>query len=120
MDSSIFFSTEPQGDILVVSLLRSVGSFAEDEARDEWNQLLTIAGQSEIKHVLLDFGTLSYFGSTLLEWMVTLWKKLRAKGSGLTLCNLSEVGLEILHTAKFDTLWTVYATREEAIQALSV
>jgi anti-anti-sigma factor len=118
MVSSFFFSAEQQDDILVVSLLRNVGSFAEDEARGEWNDLLQRVSQSDIQHVIVDFRSLSYFGSTLLEWLVALWKRLRTKNGTMAICNLSDVGLEILHTAKFDSLWPVYATRQEAINAL--
>ncbi|MFT5524582.1 MAG: anti-anti-sigma factor [Pirellulaceae bacterium] len=118
MDGSIFFSADTNGNVLIVSLLRSVGSIAEDDARDEWSDLLEQADDEGIQHVLLDFSALQYFGSVMLEWMVSLWKKLRARKGKLIICNVSSVGREILHTAKFDTLWGIYESRDEAFESL--
>jgi len=118
MDGSIFFSADTKGNVLVVTLLRSVGSIAENDARDEWADLLEQADDEGIQHVLLDFTALHYFGSVMLEWLVTLWKKLREREGKLAICNVSSVGREILHTAKFDTLWDIHESRDEAFSSL--
>ena len=118
MDGSIFFSADTKDNVLVVSLLRSVGSIAEDDARGEWADLLEQADDESIQHVLLDFSALHYFGSVMLEWMVSLWKKLRTRNGKLIICNVSSVGREILHTAKFDTLWDIYESHEEAMSSV--
>ena len=36
-----------------------------------------------IKHVIVDLGEIPYFGSTVLEWMVQMWKRIKAKGGKL-------------------------------------
>ena len=34
-------------------------------------------------HVVVDLGHIPYFGSTLLDWMVQMWRRAQAKGGSL-------------------------------------
>lgn len=118
MQGSRFIIVENEGDVLIVSPVRELGSFAEDEVRDEWDKLLNYIADTQTQRVILDLSHLGYFGSTMLEMMVVLWKRLSAKQGRFAICCVSPVGREILHIAKFDTIWPIRSTRAEAIQAL--
>ena len=67
---------------------------------------------------IIDLGTLDYFGTIMLELLLVLWKRVSAKGGKFALCNVSPIGLEILQTVKFDTLWPIVSDREQALEAV--
>jgi anti-sigma B factor antagonist len=106
------------GDSLVVAPLFTFASFTEADIADEWRAVQDELDAPGIKNVVVDLGEIPYFGSTVLEWMVQMWKRAKAKGGTLATCNCSQVGKEVLHAARFDTLWQIFDSRDQAIEAL--
>jgi anti-anti-sigma factor len=111
----VIFTITQEGDVLVAALNRDVGNFAEAEIIRETNRLIAQVRSSPVAGVVVDFEQAEYFGSTMLEALRLLWTQLRAAGSRLVLCCVSEVGREILQVAHFDTVWPICATRAEAV-----
>lgn len=107
------------GDSLVVAPLFTFASFTEADLVAEWKAVNDELQSPDVKNVIVDLGQIPYFGSTVLEWMVQMWRQAKAKGGTLATCNCSTVGREILHAARFDTLWNEFATRDEALASLS-
>ncbi|MCU0876425.1 MAG: STAS domain-containing protein [Pirellulaceae bacterium] len=107
------------GNSLVVAPLFTFASFTEADLVAEWKAVNDQLEGAEIKNVIVDLGEIPYFGSTVLEWMVQMWRRAKAKGGNLATCNCSEVGREILHAARFDTLWNEFASRDEALSSMS-
>ncbi|MFV1964793.1 MAG: STAS domain-containing protein [Pirellulaceae bacterium] len=118
MPAPRYFRIEQHDDTLIFCAVDAIGGLVEDEARVEWDALLEQLSEQGAKNAVMDLGALDYFGSIVLELMVVLWKRVSAQGGKLAVCNVSEVGLEILKTAKFDTIWPIVTTREEAIEAI--
>jgi anti-anti-sigma factor len=118
MSTPKYFRVEQDGDTLVFSAIDSIGGLVEDEARVEWDALLEQLSEQGSKHAIMDLGALDYFGSIVLELIVVLWKRVSAQDGRLAVCNVSDVGLEILKTAKFDTIWPIVPTREDALEAV--
>ena len=71
---------EQEGETLIVSPLFTFGRFTEGDLVHEWDQVLRRIDGPEVKHVIVDLGQIPYFGSTLLEWMVQMWKRAKEKG----------------------------------------
>ncbi|MCA9142214.1 MAG: STAS domain-containing protein [Planctomycetaceae bacterium] len=118
MSKPKYFTVEQADDTVIFAAIGSIGGLVEDAARTEWDALLNQVDAANATHAIIDLGALDYFGSIMLELLVVLWKRVSAKGGKLALCKVSPVGLEILHTAKFDTLWPIVADREEALEAV--
>jgi anti-anti-sigma factor len=114
-----YVRVERDGDALIVSPLFTFARFAEVDLAEEWQQVQNQIDGSDVKHVVVDLGQIPYFGSTVLEWMVQLWKRAKAKGGKLATCNASPIGQEVLSAARFDLLWGIFATRAEALAWLS-
>lgn len=106
---------EREGAILIVSPLFMFGSFSDADLAQEWSQIETQLKVPEVQHVTVDLGEVPYFGSTMLEWLVLIWKRVRARGGRMSLCRCSEMGHKILAAARFDTLWEIYSDRESAM-----
>jgi CheY-like chemotaxis protein/anti-anti-sigma regulatory factor len=110
-----FFRSAWAGTVLVVQILKPVGSLAEQEVMHEIDQILLSLEKTPSCKVLIDFGQTAYFGSSMLEALRIIWTKIEHCEGRMMLCNLSPVGKEIVQLAKFDQLWPVCETREEAL-----
>jgi anti-sigma B factor antagonist len=119
MSSPKMFATESQNATLVVIPLASISSFAGDHVQPELDRLLALLAQDTVNSVVVDFAHVSYLGSVMLATTQMLWKRGRARQKKLVLCNVSEVGREVLRVSNFDQIWPVYASREEALKALA-
>lgn len=118
MTSSKYVRVDEQEDILLVVPLFTFGRFAEADLWEQWRQLQMRMERPALKSVVFDLGEIPYFGSTVLDWMVHLWKQAKTKGGSLAVCNCSAIGKEVLAAARFNTLWGIYESRDAAIAAL--
>lgn len=118
MTTPKYFTVERSGDTLIFSAVEAIGGLMEDDARTEWDALLERISEEGTKNAIMDLGALDYFGSIVLELIVILWRRIHQQGGKLAVCRVSDVGLEILKTAKFDTIWPIVATREDALKAV--
>lgn len=119
MSEPRYVRTEHAGEALVVSPLFTFATFAEQDLGSEWDAVQEQLEAPSVKHVVVDLGQIPYFGSTVLEWMVQMWKQVKAKGGRLAACNPSPIGREVLVTARFDRLWGVFDSRDEALEWLA-
>ena len=119
MSEPRYVRVERVGDALIVSPLFTFARFTEADIADEWTAVQKQIDGDGIKHVVVDLGQIPYFGSTVLEWMVQMWKRAKSKGGKLATCNASPIGREVLAAARFDLLWGIFGTRDEALKWLS-
>ena len=116
--SGKFVRIDRQGNTVVVAPLFTFASFTEADLVAEWRAVQAEIDAPDVKHVIVDLGEIPYFGSTVLEWMVQMWKRAKAKGGTLATCNCSQIGREVLHAARFDTLWGIFDTRDDALKSI--
>jgi anti-anti-sigma factor len=114
MSTTRLVRMEQEGNVLIVSPLFSF-THSEAELYSEWAALERKLHAEGVQHVTIDLGEIPYFGSTVLEWMVLIWKRIRARGGRLVICNCSEMGHDILKAARFDSLWQICDNRAGAI-----
>lgn len=118
MSTAPLVRMEQQGNVLIISPLFAVGAFSEADLHAEWAAIERQLRNPAIEHVTIDLGEIPYFGSTVLEWMVLIWKRIRARGGRLAICHCSDIGRDILKAARFDTLWKICDDRAEAMATL--
>lgn len=106
---------EQQGPVLIIAPLFTFGACTDADLSAEWDTIETWLRDSSVQHVTIDLGAIPYFGSTVLEWMVLIWKRIRVRGGKMTICHCSEMGHQILAAARFNTLWAVYPDRASAL-----
>ena len=119
MSTSKTFDVQSEGRTLVVAPLVNVSGLAETDVRPELEQLLKRFDETAMRNVVIDFGRISYFGTTMLGAMHVLWKHVRAAGGKTALCNVSDVQREVLQVARFDTMWPICDSRQEALGAVA-
>ena len=113
------YTVTQQGDVLIATLNRDVGNFAEAEILRETKGLIERHKASAVTGVVVDFEHAEYFGSTMLEALRLLWTSLRTANRRLVLSRVSDIGREILQVAHFDTVWPICDTLEAALREIS-
>jgi len=86
------------------------------EATPEGVALRKELEQAASPRLIVDLSHLSFFGSTVLEFLVLLWRRVGRKQGRLVIFKPSAIGREVLSAARFDRLWPLAETREEALR----
>lgn len=64
--------------------------------------------------VTVDLAGTRMIGSRFLEILIDASRMLKDRGGDFGVCNVNEDCREVLRVAKLDTLWKVFASRQEA------
>ncbi len=119
------FEFEQSGDILIVEANGPFMEFRDNDIRNAYNEAYRLLSEPGVRHLLVDFSRLQYFGSTFVGILIRLAKKARAGKGEAVLCNLSDnmkdmlKTLMLLENVKTDFYWVPYPTRAEALSALA-
>ncbi|MGQ0637057.1 MAG: STAS domain-containing protein [Planctomycetaceae bacterium] len=70
--------------------------------------------------VVVDLSEVKYFGSVFLSLLLRCHKYVKTRGGELVLCGPSPMARELLGITALDTLWAIYDTRQEALDALAI
>jgi anti-sigma B factor antagonist len=92
-------------DAIVVHFTGGKVSLDEEALYDIRDQLLALANEPTNSDLLLDFGNVRYLTSTTLGTLVSLHKKLRARGRLLTISNLTPQVYEVFAVTRLDQLF---------------
>ena len=111
-----YIAVEQKDDTFILLPMEPIGHLDGEAIRKEWDLLLAQINANDVQHAVIDFGALDYFGSTMLDLLIVLWKRLNKQGKKMALCSVSPLGLEILQVAKFDTIWPIVPGRQQAIE----
>lgn len=118
------FDFDRSENILIVVPQGDVTEVRDSDIRDAYNNTYREITQEHVKHLLIDFSQLNYFGSTFVGILIRLAKKIRLDGGEAVLCNLSDnmkgmmKTLMLLENTKTDFFWVPFDTREEAVRFL--
>ena len=118
MSSESVFHVERDGPTLIVTPRMNVSRLADEAVETELHEMQNAFQQAQVKNLVIDFGRISYFGSSMLEAMRSLGTHVRAAGGKMAVCNAAPVCREILHVARFDTLWPLLDSRAEALASV--
>lgn len=118
MNAAKVFHTETHAPTLVVVPLVNVSSLGGEHVQPELERVLGEVTQPQIRHVVIDFIKVEYFGSVMLAAAQVIWKRVRAGQGQMALCNVSPVAREVLQISKFDQIWPIFDTRQQALDTL--
>ena len=103
-------------DCLWITPLDGSVDFRQPEAVPELRALQEEFEQSGVSRVVIDLSLLPYFGSTLLEWLIIFWKRVRERNGAMALFGPTQIGLDVLKVVRFDVLLPIADSREEALR----
>jgi len=112
------FRIEWHGDIAVIIPSPEVESMQETLIQQAAQMVLAPLKEDPPGGLVIDLTQVNYFGSVFLSFLLRCHMLAKKTGSEIVLAGPSERTRELLHLTALDTLWAIYNTRAEALQAL--
>ena len=116
MVRAALFEIEREGETIIFTPVANLGVLEDVESRAR--AVIDVLSDLSIKNLVMDFHKTDVFGSSALALFVKLWKMVKGRNCCMVFCNLSECEHEVLHITKLDTLWTLCASRAEAMNVV--
>jgi anti-anti-sigma factor len=112
------FDIEWHGNTVVVIPADSVESLQWDLVEQAADVVMAPLDTQDVPMVIFDLSRVGYFGSVFLALILRCHKFLKRRGGELVLCGVNEMARELLKITALDTIWAIYDTRQEAMQAI--
>ena len=113
------FRIERHGDIAVIIPSPEVESMHEALIQQAAQMVLAPLREDPPAGLIIDLGQVNYVGSVFISFLLRCHMLVKKHGSEVVLAGASERIRELLHLTALDTLWAIYRTRAEAMEALS-
>jgi anti-anti-sigma factor len=102
---------EKRGKVKIVGLR---GRLDANSSQAVENQLLAILNQGE-ERLVLDFSELTYMSSLGLRVLMMVAKNIKNVNGKLALAGLNDHIYEVFKIARFTNIFSIYASRDEAV-----
>lgn len=112
------FKLEWHGNTVVIIPAANVESMRWDLIEQAADVVMEPLRDQEVPMVVFDLSDVGYFGSVFLALLLRCHKFVKSRGGELVLCGASKMAAELLRVTALDTLWAIYDTREQALDAL--
>jgi len=112
------FSVERHGDIAVIIPAPEVESMPENLIQQAAEIVLAPLRKEPPAGLVIDLSQVKFFGSVFISFLLKCHMLVKKHGSEVVLAGASERIRELLHLTALDTLWALYGTRTEALEAL--
>ena len=118
-DKAAVIQIERHGDIAIIVPASEVESMSWELMPLAADIVLAPLKKEPASSVIMDLSHVSFFGSMFLSLLLRCHTLVKQQGGEMVLCGVSAQALELLRVTALDTLWALYDTREQAIDALS-
>ncbi len=113
------FRLEWHNEVVVVTPASNIESMNWDLIEQAADLIMAPLKEQPVPLVIIDLSEVGYFGSVFLALLLRCHKFVKSRGGELVLCGASNMAIELLRITALDTLWAIYETREQALDALS-
>jgi anti-anti-sigma factor len=113
------FRIERHGDIAVIIPSPEVEKLPDNLMEQAAHMVLAPLRANPPGGLIFDLSNVDYFGSVFLSFLLRCHKRAKEAGSEVVVAGASQRARELLHMTALDTLWPLYATRAEAMAALT-
>jgi stage II sporulation protein AA (anti-sigma F factor antagonist) len=108
---------EQIGEVVVAKFTTT--AILDQEKLDVIGQQMTSLGEEAgYRCILLNFGAVERLSTEMLAKVLGLNRKIKARGGQLVLCEIKPQLFEIFQTLKLPKVLKIYASEQEALQAL--
>jgi anti-anti-sigma factor len=112
------FQIERRGDIAVITPSPEVENMAENLIEQAALMVLSPLKANPPSGLIVDLSKVNFFGSVFISFLLRCHLLVKKQGAELVLAGVSDRVRELLRLTSLDTLWALYATREEAVDSL--
>jgi anti-anti-sigma factor len=113
------FRLEWHGNAVVITPAPNVEAMRWDLIEQAADIVMGPLRNQDVPMVVVDLSDVAYFGSVFLALLLRCHKFVKSRGGELVLCGASNMAKELLRVTSLDTLWAIYETREEALEAVA-
>ena len=114
-----FFRIERHGRIAVVIPAAEVETLSENTMQQAGRKIVAQLKADPPAALVIDLAPVYYFGSVFLSFLLRCHMLVKKHGSEVALVVNSDRARELLHLTALDTLWVIYKTRAEALEAMT-
>jgi anti-anti-sigma factor len=114
------FTIERRGDLTIITATRELEriEFGLEELVSDL--ILKPLRRQENPLIVFDLSGVDYFGSMFLALLIRCWKLALSQGGTMALSGVNEPTRELLRVTALDTVWPMYQSKREAIEALQI
>lgn len=112
------FSTALSDGVLTIVLEPSAESLSWGAIEAQTNELTDALTKQSAPKVLLDLAKLRYCGSSLVAIFLRIKKAVCHHGGTWAICNVTPPVADVFRRTQLDTIWPIYASREDAYASL--
>jgi anti-sigma B factor antagonist len=112
------FRIERHGEIAVVTPSSKVEEMHETLIAQAAKLVVDSLREDPPAGIVIDLGHVNYVGSVFVSFLLRCHMLAKKQGSEIVLAGASEPARELLHLLDLETIWAIYKTRQEAINAL--
>src|SRR6478735_1435523 len=113
------FQIDRHGEIAVVTPSAKVEEMHETMIEQAARLVVQALRTDPPDGIVIDLSQVNYFGSVLVSFLLRCHSLAKKSGSEIVLAGPSDPARELLHLLDLETLWAIYDSRQEAIDALS-
>jgi len=113
------FRVERHGEIAVVFPSPKVEELHEALMDQAAKMVLAALKEDPPAGIVIDLSQLNYFGSVFVNFLLRCYMYAKKEGIEFVLAGPSPASRELFKVLGFESLWALYATRQEAVEALS-
>ena len=113
------FQLEWHGNAVVITPASNIESMRWDLIEQAAEIVMAPLRKQEVPMVVFDLSDVSYFGSVFLALLLRCHKFVKSRGGELVLCGASKMAAELLRVTALDTLWAIYDSRADALEAVA-
>jgi anti-sigma B factor antagonist len=111
---------ERHGDLTVITATRELERIDLGLEELAAEMILKPLRGQENPLIVFDLSQVDNFGSMFLALLIRCWKLALAQGGMMALSGVNERTRELLRITSLDTVWPMYESRREAIEALQL
>ena len=113
------FRLEFRGNTVLVRPAGNIESMQWDLVEGAADIIMEPLKEQSPPMVVVDLSDVGYFGSVFLALLLRCHKYVKGRGGELVLCGAGKLATELLRVTALDTIWAIYDTADEALDAVS-
>jgi anti-anti-sigma factor len=113
------FRVDRHGDIAVITPSPDVESMNETVIHQAAQMVVDALKEDPPAGIVIDLSQVNYFGSVFVSFLLRCHMRAKQQGSEIVIAGASDRTRELLRLTALDTLWALYKTRAEALEALA-
>ncbi len=112
------FRLDFHGNVVVITPADNVEEMRWDLIEQAAEIVMEPLSDLSVPLVVFDLSHIGYFGSVFLALLLRCHKFVKSRGGEMVLCGATDTARELLRVTALDTIWAIYDTPEQALDAL--